>query len=49
MVLFILPISFFILASVFEIDSLQEFAKMSPTLAEDLNYILTNAAVSIPG
>ncbi|NHM02183.1 hypothetical protein [Flavobacterium difficile] len=48
MVLFILPISFFILASVFEIDSLQEFAKMSPTLAEDFNYILTNAAVSIP-
>ncbi len=48
MCLFILPITFIILFKAMDISSLDEFVKMSPDLAEDINYMLINAAVGIP-
>lgn len=46
--LFILPITFFIIFKAMDISSLEEFAKISPTLGEDFNYLLLNAAIAIP-
>lgn len=48
LLLFILPITIFIIFKVMEIESLEEFVKISPTLGEDFNYLLLNAAIAIP-
>lgn len=46
--LFILPITLFIIFKAMDISSLEEFVKISPTLGEDFNYLLLNAAIAIP-
>lgn len=46
--LFILPITFFILFKSMDITSLEQFVKISPTLGENFNYLLLNAAIALP-
>lgn len=48
LLLFVLPITVLIIFNVLEISSLEQFVKMSPSLAEDINYLLLNAAIGIP-
>ena len=46
--LFALPITFFVIFQAMDISSIDEFVKLSPTIGEDMNYLLINAAVGIP-
>lgn len=46
--LFVLPITMIVIFKAMDISSLEEFVKMSPTLGEDMNYLLINAAIGIP-
>ncbi len=46
--LFAFPITYSIIFNAMDISSLKEFIKIAPTLAEDMNYLLINAAVGIP-
>lgn len=44
----VLPITLLVIFNVMGFSSFEEFAKVSPTLAEDFDYILLNAAIAIP-
>lgn len=46
--LFIIPITFAVIFKALNISSIDEFIKLSPTLAENMDYMLINAAVAIP-
>ncbi|CAM4254728.1 hypothetical protein FLTE109939_01490 [Flavobacterium terrigena] len=46
--LFIVPITFIVIFKSLDISSLDEFVKISPTLGENMDYMLINAAVGIP-
>jgi len=48
LLLFVLPITVFVIFKVMDISSIDQFVKMSPTLAEDIDYLLLNAAIAIP-